>query len=169
LYKINSLLLIRFSLGLRLTSPLGTWPLLPIHRHLVVVSRNPRRRARRRPFVVACSSPGLQSITSTTSGALSLTKSDNVSNKQQSSINSTYLQSSHGEFTRRVHMEMERREKVYLSIIFPGRKLRIGFISAYHPMHVTLTGATLWTIWSLEPRSEGKQRLSCPNAIATVQ
>jgi len=70
---------------------------------------------------------------------------------------------------RRVHMEMERREKVYLSIIFPGRMLRIGFISAYHPMHVTLTGATLWTIWSLEPRSEGKQQLSCPNAIATVQ
>ena len=53
-------------------------------------------------------------------------------------------------------MEMERREKVYLSIIFPGRMLRIGFILAYHPMHVTLTGAALWTIWSLELRSEGK-------------
>ena len=58
---------------------------------------------------------------------------------------------------------------MYLSIIFPRRMLRIGFISAYHPMHVTLTltGAALWTVWSLELRSEGKQQLSYPNAIAT--
>jgi sRNA-binding regulator protein Hfq len=64
---------------------------------------------------------------------------------------------------RRVHMEMERKEKVYLSIFFTGRMLHIVLALAQ------LIMINACNIWSLDVRSEGKQQLSYPNAIATVQ